>query len=338
MHKDYIGSTPTMVLLLLVIISLISFTGWHVYESNKKVNQSLDNSLKTSEGSSSSLQNNADIKKIVAVGDIVCDPNETNSSGSNLSSCQSNATFTIVKSINPDAILTLGDLQYSNGSLDRFQTAYEKSWGQVKGITYPSPGNHEYETADAKGYFSYFGERAGELTKGYYSFNIGSWHLVALNSNCKAAGGCNEGSPQLKWLIQDLRSNKYVCTAAFWHHPHFTSGRYANDVSSKSLSDDFWSELSKYKADVVLNGHDHLYERFAPQESSGESNESGIRQFTVGTGGKSHYKKTTSAANSEIIIDDRYGVLLMELGSKNYKWQFISTDGEVLDTGTKKCT
>jgi len=316
-------------LLLLVVLGVVSFTGWYVWNSSSSINESLK--------SVGNLSFDSKAVKIVAVGDIVCDPGDPHLLVKNLGYCQDEATYAVASKVNPAAVLALGDLQYNDGTLDKFNSRYNKSWGQLKSTTYPAPGNHEYGTKDAAGYYGYFGERAGELGKGYYSFDLGGWHFVALNSNCSPVGGCTQDSPQLEWLKSDLQSNRLACVAAYWHHPHFTSGTYSTDITSQNLSTDFWKVLIEQKADVVLNGHDHIYERFAPQSSLGEPKEDGIRQFTAGTGGKALYKKKIVASNSQVLIDDSFGVLTLELYLKAYRWQFISIEGKVLDSGYQQC-
>lgn len=288
------------------------------------------------------LPTTAKPKKIVAVGDISCGPEDLPILSKYLDYCQSDKTFTLASNLKPDAVLALGDLQYNDGSFDKFSNYYDTNWGKLKDITYPAPGNHEYITPGAQGYFDYFNGsqamgRAGEAGKGYYSFNLASWHFISLNSNCEYINGCDEASDQIKWLEQDLKVNQRTCTLAFWHHPHFTSGHYAESADAKDRSGIFWDKLSKYRADVVLNGHDHLYERFWTQAPNGGPSSEGIRQFTVGTGGKSLYKKQTAWPGSEVLFDNQYGVLEMELYAKAYRWQFQSTSGEMLDSGYQQC-
>ena len=327
MTKYRAGFTIIELLMLLALSAAVIFVGLYVYES--RTNKPLTIQSLT----------NPKAKKIVAVGDIVCDPKDPYLLVKNFGYCQDTETYSTAAKINPDAVLALGDLQYNDGALDKFPSRYDKSWGQLKSITYPVAGNHEYGTPDAAGYFNYFDTRAGDPDKGYYSFDIGEWHFIALNSNCDQIGGCGEGSRQLQWLKQDLaRNNSRQCSIAFWHHPRFTSGKYSTESSSRNLSSAFWAELIRSRADVVFNGHDHLYERFSPQNSAGEADINGLRQFTVGTGGKSLYKKKLTAPNSEVLIDDSYGVLVIELYSKAYRWQFISTENKVLDSGTQSCT
>lgn len=265
---------------------------------------------------------------IVAVGDIVCSFHFPS-----ISECQEKETAKLVEKINPVAVLTLGDLQYPSGSHKDFAKYYDKSWGNFKEKTYPTLGNHEYETKAALGYFDYFGKRAGERGKGYYSFDIGEWHLVAINSNCWAVGGCQKDSPQELWLRDDLSKNKTKCILAFWHHPLFSEGSHKNNEFMK----DIWETLFQFKADVVLNGHDHLYERFAKQDAKGNKSIEGIREFIVGTGGRSLYNFATNLNNREARDNLSYGVLKMILKKDSYSWEFISTSSTFKDLGEDKC-
>lgn len=203
---------------------------------------------------------------VVAAGDIACDPASSSFNGGagTSSSCKQGATSDLILSLAPDAVLTLGDNQYEDGALTKYNQSYHPSWGRVKAITYPSAGNHEYRTAGAAGYFDYFGAAAGDRAKGYYSFDIGAWHLIALNSNCSKVGGCGAGSPQEQWLRADLAAHPAQCTLAYWHHPRFSSE--SNATSSVGA---FWSALYAFDADLVLNGHSHIYERFAPISPTG---------------------------------------------------------------------
>ena len=230
---------------------------------------------------------------IAAAGDIACDPASPNFNGGNgtTTACRQKYTSDLLVNANLAAVLNLGDAQYECGSLQAFMQSYDLSWGRVKSITYPVVGNHEYQTtggvdcttanAGATGYFDYFGSAAGTRGQGYYSYDIGAWHIVALNSNCAEVGGCDASSPQGQWLQADLSTHTNMCTLAYFHHPLFSSGTHA---SSNSLP--FWQLLYQYNADLILNGHDHLYERFAPQSPNGMADPiNGIRQFTIGTGG-----------------------------------------------------
>jgi hypothetical protein len=233
-------------------------------------------------------------------------------------------------------VLTLGDNVYGDGTPEEFADCYDPSWGRYKGRTNPSPGNHDYESRDAEGYFGYFGEAAGEPGKGYYSYDLGDWHIVALNSNCEFVGGCLAGDPQGRWLKADLADNRPKCTLAYFHHPLFSSGKYRPGIPEvKPL----WEILYAAGGDVVLNGHDHNYQRFAPQNPDGEANpERGIREFVVGTGGRSHYPIVAPIANSEIHNDDTYGILKLTLRPEGYDWQFVPVAGESFaDTGSAQC-
>jgi hypothetical protein len=233
-------------------------------------------------------------------------------------------------------VLTLGDNVYEDGTLQEFADCYGPSWGRYKDRTKPSPGNHDYHTEGAEGYFGYFGEAAGEPGKGYYSYNLGAWHLVALNSNCEFVGGCGTGSAQVRWLKNDLTYNRQKCTLAYFHHPLFTSGKYRPGIPEvKSL----WEALYAAGADVVLNGHDHNYQRFAPQDPEGQADpERGIREFVVGTGGKSHYAISLPIANTQVYNDHTYGVLKLTLRPKSYDWRFIPVEGaQFTDSGSARC-
>ncbi len=315
------------------LVFIIGFACWYVLSSENVFNKVsiLETATEASEA-----------KTVVAVGDMVCDPTDLHRLVKSLGFCQDGAVYNLASSLKPDAFLALGDLQYDNGALAKYKSLYDKNWGKLKFITYPTPGNHEYLTPNATGYFNYFNEsrptgRAGSPDKSYYSFNLGGWHIISLNSNCAYINGCGKKSPQLTWLRSDLQKNKLACVAAFWHHPRFTSGTYSEDEASANLSGDFWNELSTYQAEIVLNGHDHIYERFAPQSPSGQPDPQGTRQFTVGTGGKALYKKKTAAPNSQIALDNSFGVLKLELYTKAYRWQFISTQNKVLDSGYGQC-
>lgn len=319
-------------LLFLVIAGLVGFIGWYVYDANKKASGTLDK-LPDAVGSTEFLPH----KKIVAVGDIACDPSDNNFSGDNQLFCQSKKTYELLETIKPDAVLILGDIQYEDGALEKFNKSYDKDWGKAKNITYPVPGNHEYGVDEAKDYFSYFGSRAGEPGKGYYGLDLGSWHIIALNSNCEHISGCGRNSEQAVWLEQELAKSQPYCSLAFWHHPRFTSGKYTADGDAAGRTEAFWNILFEHKAELVLNGHDHIYERFAPQSPAGKPNEIGLRQFTVGTGGKNLYQQQSQKPNSEKVIDNNFGVLALELYEKSYKWQFVSTQNKVLDSGSGNC-
>ena len=212
---------------------------------------------------------------------------------------------------NAGTILIPGDIAYENGSTADFTNCFDPSWGAYKSRMKPVPGNHEYQTAGAAGYFGYFGALAGDPTKGYYAYNLGAWRLYALNSNCFAIGGCTAGSPEEQWLRADLAANPTSCVAAYWHHPLFSSGEHGSDTLTQAL----FQALYDANADLVLVGHDHDYERFAPQTAAGVADVTrGIREIVVGTGGVSHYPFAgTFAANSQVHSDDTYGLLKLTL-------------------------
>lgn len=271
--------------------------------------------------------------RVAALGDMACAPDKPITD----QTCQ---LPTVAKAINdwqPDAALLLGDLQYEKGDTGAFNQVFDKQWADLKSISYAVPGNHEYGTTDAKGYFDYWNDpsRSGPPGTGYYSFRLGKWHAVGLNSNCLQVGGCGQESPQGKWLAEDLKQNTTKCTLAFWHHPAFSSGHYNPGISETKQ---FWEQLEPAGVDVVLNGHDHLYERFSRQLANGTKDDlKGIRQFTVGSGGKTHYSFNELLANHEFGIDDQFGFLGLELRENSYKWKFLNSKGEVLDSGNNQC-
>lgn len=274
---------------------------------------------------------------IAAAGDIACAPTSPNYNRGNgtANACHMKATSNLLLNADLAVVLPLGDIQYETGTLSAFQQSYNPTWGRVKSITRPAVGNHEYATTGAKDYYSYFGTAAGDSSKGYYSYNVGKWHIIALNSNCSAVGGCGAGSPQEQWLQADLKAHPTACTLAYWHHPRFSSGEHGSD----SNYDAFWKDLYAARAEIVLNGHDHDYERFAPQSPDAKSDATrGIREFVVGTGGKNHYKFTNIRANSLVRNADTYGVLKLTLHPKTYTWGFVPEAGKTFtDSGSDSC-
>jgi acid phosphatase type 7 len=237
----------------------------------------------------------------------------------------------------PGTVFALGDLAYPDGTDDQFTKCYGPTWGRHKNRTRPAPGNHEYHSDGASGYARYFGIPPAEASKGYYSYDLGAWHIVVLNSECLQAGGCDQGSPQEKWLKQDLAAHPATCTLAYWHRPLFSSGAgHGNAPEVKQ----FWDDLYEANADVVLGGHDHDYERFAPQDPAGERDSlRGIREFVVGTGGKNtHRSFSIPRPNSEIRQADAYGVLKLTLHPTSYEWAFVAQEGKTFtDSGTATC-
>lgn len=235
----------------------------------------------------------------------------------------------------PGTVFTTGDNAYESGTATEFQDCYDPTWGRHKARTRPTPGNHEYYTAGASGYFGYFGTAAGDPSEGYYSYNLGDWHIVSLNSMCENVGGCDATSPMVTWLEQDLSSNPKACTVAYFHHPLFSSGEHGNNTKMRPT----WDALYAANADVVLNGHDHNYERFAPQSPSGAADSTrGIREFVVGMGGGSHYGIVNVQPNSEVRNTDTYGVLKLTLHPTSYDWEFVPEAGKTFtDSGTTAC-
>jgi len=235
----------------------------------------------------------------------------------------------------PGTVMAVGDLAYPDGSRENFK-CYERTWGRVKARTRPAAGNHEFHAAGATPYFEYFGTAAGDPKHGYYSYELGTWHVVVLNSECGDVGGCNASSPQVKWLKDDLAAHPVACTLAYWHKPLFSSGSaHGNDLEMKPL----WQALYDANADVIIGGHDHNYERFAPQNPDGRSDAArGIREFVVGTGGKNHRPILLAKPNSELRNADAFGVLKLSLRTGGYDWQFVPEAGKTfVDSGTGTC-
>ena len=283
---------------------------------------------------------------VAAVGNVSCDPAAPPYNGGNgtADECRQKATSDLVVNHGYRAILTLGDNQYECAGYDAFVQAYDPTWGRVKSITHPAPGNHDYGSdvagtgcaanAGPGGYFRYFGTAAGDPTRGYYSFNLGNWHLIALNTNCDAIGGCGAGSAQEQWLKQDLAAHKNVCTLAYLHQPRFTSGIPDNPQSV----DPFWRDLAAAGADLLLSAHTHIYERFAPLDADGKASDTGVREFVVGTGGKTHHAAGSDGADRVVRYGDTFGVLELTLHPTSYDWRFVPEEGKTFtDSGSSSC-
>lgn len=287
---------------------------------------------------------------IAAAGDIACDPSVAWFNGGNGTStdCRQKATASLLTGA--DAVLPLGDEQYNCGGAAAWPQSYDPSWGQQKAISHPVPGNHEYWTSsgtdcstqpNAAGYYGYFGSSAGDPTKGYYSYDLGAWHIIALNSECgyiASVGGCGSGSPEETWLRNDLAAHSTAsCTLAYWHRPRFASTTSGGDTSFTQ----FWNDLYAAHADVVLNGHAHWYERYALQNASGQVDPNGVREFIVGTGGEeSGSAPATKLANSQAIGSGVFGVLKMTLHPSSYDWNFVrdpSSSSTFTDSGSTAC-
>jgi hypothetical protein len=230
------------------------------------------------------------------------------------------------------SVITIGDHTYPNGTAQEFSDCYAPTWGRFKQKTFPAPGNHDYLTPLAAGYFDYFGERAGPARRGYYSFDVAGWHVISLNSNIAD----DNGADQLKWLREDLAANKSQCTIAYWHHPLYTSSLRGPYKWMRPA----WKILQEAGADIVLTAHDHHYERFAPQDAEGNVDPSrGMRQFLIGSGGVNLSGVTDPPRpNSEVQITRNFGVLRLDLQQGKYAWEFVPAAGsDARDSGTGSC-
>jgi acid phosphatase type 7 len=293
--------------------------------------------------------------EVVAVGDIACDPasSEFNHGMGRGHVCQQAATYALAKRLEPDAVLALGDTQYFCGGYEAYLHSYDLSWGNLLARTYPVVGNHEYLTAPgptsnsegggtgcdasntgAAGYFRYFADAPGHgaAGQGWYSFDRGAWHLIALNSSCQKAHGCGPTSAQGKWLTADLAAHQHQCVLAYWHIPFWSSGGRAEPNSAS-----FVQQLVAAHADVILAGHDHIYERFAPQNAGGAADRAGLRAFVVGTGGANHSSIEAVAPNSKVRLTNTYGVLDLMLHPTGYDWSFVDTSDRARDSGRAVC-
>ena len=259
---------------------------------------------------------------LLAVGDIV-----------ECSSGNSQLTADIIKLYPTATVATLGDNVYEVGSKEEFE-CYDKTWGKFKLRTNPSVGNHEYETANAKGYFDYFSSRVGDSDKGYYTYQLGSWRMIALNSNCEYNGGCGTNSPQYRWLNKILSKSQERCALAYMHNPWRSSGPHGPSESIKPLIE----LLYEHGADVVLSGHDHIYERFSLQDPHGRADKRrGMRQFVVGTGGRFLHEIDEPLNNSEVRNNEVHGILKLNLNENLYTWEFLGVKEGVVDKGESKC-
>ena len=263
---------------------------------------------------------------IVAAGDIACDPAHNVGAPQN---CDQAATANLIGRLNPTAVLTLGDDQYQDGTPAGFNAVFGATWGKYRAIMRPAIGNHEYLTSGAAGYFGYFG------VPPYYSFNLGSWHLITLDSECQYVGGCQMGSAQQRWLAADLAANTSQCTLVYWHEPRWSSGEHGDATQMAAI----WGELVGAHVDVVLSGHNHDYERFVPLDGTGQPDPTGITEFVVGTGGKNHYAFTQPPLTGEVVRNDTsFGVIEMTLGPGSYSWNFVPAPTYTFhDSGSASC-
>jgi predicted phosphodiesterase len=273
------------------------------------------------------------VARIVSVGDIACDPKSPylKSPGS----CQHDRVGALVKRMvnrGADWFITLGDAQYETAKYRAFRREFHPAFRPVRSVTKAIAGNHEYYTAQARGHFRYWGKHAGTRKQPWRTFTpVAGWRVLLLDSNCERVGGCGPDSRQGKWLKRVLADNSRTCTVAMWHHPLQTSGAYAGNADSRARALQLWKIANAGGVDVVLNGHDHIYERFAKR--------SDIQQFIGGTGGKNRYGITTKAPGSKKRIGDRYGVIRLDLSSDGtYRHAFVTASGNVVDRGRKTCT
>ncbi len=251
-----------------------------------------------------------------------------------IASCTSSndeATARLLDDI-PGTVFTVGDNAYiTTRKMRNPFPCYAASWGRHRSRTRPAPGNHEYDGEYLNAYFDYFGAAAGDRGKGYYSFDLGKWHIISLNTMIDAG----PSSPQGRWLSHDIAKNQTLCTLAYFHHPRFSSGPSPANRNSVQL----WDALSAAGADVVVSGHDHIYERFTPMNVGGQRDEqAGMRQFIVGTGGFSHYGVRRAARGSEVRNNNTFGVLKLTLHERSYDWRFIPVRGRTFtDAGSGAC-
>ena len=235
----------------------------------------------------------------------------------------------------PGTVFTAGDHAYENVTADEFAECFEPTWGAFKDRIRPAAGNHDWNTRDAAGYLDYFGDAATNAAGDtWYSYELGAWHVIVLDSDCARVGGCGADSAQGAWLAADLAASNARCAVAIWHHPHWSSGEHGGVATSAPL----WEAVAAAGVDVVLNGHDHDYERFAPQDAVGAADPDGTREFVVGTGGAAlRAFRATFAANSLVRSSIAHGVLELTLQPTGYLWTFHSTDGSFSDQGSAAC-
>ncbi len=237
----------------------------------------------------------------------------------------------------PGVIFTLGDNSNEQGTMEQYQECYDPTWGRYLQRIRPSPGNHDYVTDDAEDYYEYFGDAAGEPGKGYYSYDVGGWHVISLNSNCAQTEDCEESSRQIDWLVEDLEQHPNLCTLAYWHHPRWES----DDEGDRDFLDTFWQVLYDHDVELVVNGHEHYYERLAPQNPDGDFDmDKGIRQFTVGTGGAGlrDYDENSDSSLVQVRSNENFGVLKLNLFPDYYEWDFIPVGGDgFADSGFDVC-
>ncbi len=283
--------------------------------------------------------------RVVAVGDVACPPDDPSFNGGRGTArhCQHVAVGAQVAAAKPEALLLVGDLQYRDGTPEEFEAVWNRTWATIPGPHYPVPGNHEYQTPGAPGYFRTFATGRGRPGESWYRIELGGWTVLALDSNCRAAGGCGETAPQTQWLRAQLAGLRGRCVAAMWHHPMTTSTRGDVDASTTvdaGLDERFgpwWRLLREAGVALVLSGHAHNYERFAPQDDVGRPATSGPVQFVVGTGGHSLYPFAEVPRPASVFRADQFGHLELDLTPTGYAWRFVALGRGAIDQGTGSC-
>lgn len=293
---------------------------------------------------------------VMAVGDIACDPLQTNfnDGAGTMAGCRQQAVSDVVRSQDADAFIPLGDIQYQDGRLEAFQQSYDRSFGDLKSITRPVPGNHEYNQPYGAGYYAYFGDAAHQETKGSYSYDIGDWHVVAINSvMCTPSKPCGPGSEMARWLAADAAANTKSCTMAVWHHPLWSAGNHGGYTPMIPV----WNQLNSYGTDMVLTGHDHMYQRFQPigeasltadgKLSAPVVTENGMVEYVVGTGGEDNYDPNPNAdpqlvsalaATASNPNPAVFGALKLQLDQGSYQADFVPAQGTTFtDSASRGC-
>ena len=270
---------------------------------------------------------------LVAAGDIACDPHDPafNHGHGVASRCRQRDVAEVIQTLGPDLVVPLGDTQYDHGERRAYARAYDPSWGRFLDVTFAVVGNHEYETSGADGYYDYFGDAAGHLRRGYHSTDLGTWHIVALNSECWVQS-CAKRSPQVRWLKRDLADSHATCTIAAWHEPRWSSGEHGNNPAVGPLV----RVLVRRGVDILLVGHDHDYERFTTLAPDGTVDPNGVREFVVGTGGAQLYDIGPPEPHSEV-RRHAFGVLALTLHDGSYDWSFERVVSGPGDGGTADC-
>jgi len=261
---------------------------------------------------------------VVAAGDIACAPGDAASTRG----CQQAATGRLARSFRPRYVVPLGDEQYEDGNLADYRSAYSRTWGRLKAISHPVPGNHDYHDGGAAGYFAYFRQQTSP--PGYYAFDVNGWRIYALNSNCSDV----DCGAEAAWLNQDMTAHPRACTALAMHHPRYSSGAQHGDTPAVR---GLWQVAVNHRADLALAGHDHEYERFRAMDATGHVTRNGLVSFVAGTGGKSLYRKGATHVGSVVFDSRHFGVLALRLGSHGFAWRFKTIGGRVVDAGARGC-